>query len=123
MRGLGDFQRSQMRDADSRISDLLGHLRHAIDVLEQIMMRPHKPAAEPGRLTEVETKSPAPSGPPADVKLSYTVKEVCKLVGISAATIYQVLRRGDLRAVKLGKKTLILAKDLQEWLDNLPAMR
>ena len=59
MRGLGDFQRAQMRDADLRISDLLGHLRHAIDVLEQIMLRPYRPAAELKRVTEVEPKSPA----------------------------------------------------------------
>ena len=53
---------------------------------------------------EVETKVPAPSISSADLKLSYTIKEVCKLVGVSSATIYQVLARRELRAVKLGKK-------------------
>ena len=87
------------------------------------MLRPHRPAAESKRTIEVEIKSSAPSIRPADLKLSYTVKEVCKLVGISAATLYLVLGRGELKAVKLGNKTLILAKDLEKWLDNLPAMR
>ena len=35
------------------------------------------------RATVVETKSPAPSIPLADLKLSYTVKEVCKLVDLA----------------------------------------
>ena len=73
MRGLGDFQRAQMRDADLRIPELFGHLRHAIELLEQIALRPHRPAAEPKRAMETEAN---------------TVKEVCKLVGISAATLY-----------------------------------
>jgi hypothetical protein len=36
MRGLGDFQHAQMRGADSRIPDLFSHIRHVIDILEQI---------------------------------------------------------------------------------------
>jgi excisionase family DNA binding protein len=103
MRGLGDFQHAQMRDADSRIPDLFSHIRHVIDILEQILQRPHRPA-ERKRATEVDTKAPAPSISPADLKLSYTIKEVCKLEGISTATIYQVLGRRELRAVKFGKK-------------------
>ena len=38
MRGLGDFQRAQMRDANSRIPDLFSHIRQVIDILE----RPHE---------------------------------------------------------------------------------
>ena len=103
MRGLGDFQRAQMRDADFRIPELFSHIRQVIDILEQILQRPHRPA-ERKRATEVETRVQAPSISSADLKLSYTIKEVCKLVGVSTATIYQVLARRELRAVKLGKK-------------------
>jgi len=109
MRGLGGFQHAQMRDADSRIPDLFSHIRHVIDILERILQRPHRPA-EHKRATEVDTKAPAPPISPAELKLSYTIKEVCKLVGISPATIYQVLGRRELRAVKLGKKNSHLGK-------------
>jgi excisionase family DNA binding protein len=30
--------------------------------------------------------------------------------------LYDAIRQGDLAVVKLGRKTLILEKDLQEWL-------
>src|SRR5690349_14944588 len=112
-----------MRDTDTRLSELFGHLRHAIELFEQITLRPHRAATEPKRTTEVETKPLRRPIPPTDIRLSYSVKEVCKLVGISTATLYQVLGRRELKAVKLGNKTLILAKDWEEWLDSLPAMR
>jgi excisionase family DNA binding protein len=123
MRGLGDFQRAQMRDIDSRIPELFGHVRQAIDLLERITLQPYRPAAESKRKTEIEIKSLGPSITPADVKLSYTVKEACKLVGISATTLYKVLGRRELKAVKLDNRTLILAKDLERWVENLPALR
>ena len=89
-----------MRDTATRLPELFGHLRHAIELLEQITLRPHRSAAEPKRTTEVETKPLRPSIPATDIKLSYSVKEVCKLVGISTATLYQVLGRRELKAVK-----------------------
>ena len=70
MRGLVGFQRAQMRDADTRLPELFGHLRHAIDLLEQITLRPHRPAAEPKRTTEIETKPLGSSIPPTEIKLS-----------------------------------------------------
>jgi excisionase family DNA binding protein len=123
MRGLGEFQRNQMSDIDPRVRDLFNHLRHALDAFEQIMLRPYTLTAEPKKAPIAETKVPAPLIPADEPKLSYTVKEVRKLVGISTATLYKILGRRELRAVKLGNRTLILAKDLQEWLNNLPAMR
>lgn len=124
MRGLGAFQRAQMRDTDPRVHELFIHLHQALDALEQMMLRPHWPTTEPRQ--EAASEKPAPAAPsiPADEpKLAYTVKEVRKLVGISTATLYKVFGRRELRTVKVGGRTLILAKDLQEWVDNLPSGR
>jgi excisionase family DNA binding protein len=111
-----------MRDTDPRIHELFNHLRHALDALEQINLRPYTQAAEP-KAAAVETKTAAPLIQLEEPKLSYTIKEVRKLVGISTATLYKILGRRELRAIKLGNRTLILARDLQEWLNDLPAMR
>ena len=53
-------------------------------------------------------------------KLSYTVKQVRDLTGVGRSTLYLAMGNGELRAVKSGNRTLILAKDLQDWLDGLP---
>ena len=44
--------------------------------------------------------------------LAYTIAEAC-----AAA------RAGELRAVKRGRRTLILRDDLVRWLENLPAIK
>lgn len=64
-----------------------------------------------------------PLCPPDGLKLAYTVNEVRKLVGVSTATNYKLLGSGALKAVKLGNRTLVLAKDLRDWLERLPPRR
>jgi hypothetical protein len=75
MRGLGKFQRAQMKHTDPRISELFDHLRRAIDVLEQIMMHPYsRPAPEPPAEPKPD-KSSAVTTPPRDPrKLVHTIK-------------------------------------------------
>lgn len=53
-------------------------------------------------------------------KLAYTVREIQQFVGISRSAIYFALGSQELRAVKCGRRTLILAKDLRAWLEKLP---
>lgn len=43
LRGLGDFQRAQMRDTDTRVHDLFKHLREVLEILEQLMLHPRTP--------------------------------------------------------------------------------
>lgn len=125
MRGLGAFQRAQMRDADPRINEFFTCLRQAMDVLEQIMLRPHRSMpVETDRKGPAEPATPAPLPAPVEsAKVSYTIKEVRKLVSISNTAIYRAIGNRELRAVKFGHKTLILAKDLHNWLESLRAMR
>ena len=123
MRGLGDFQRAQMRDVDPRVAELFGHLRRALDTFEQIMLRPYQRGEQPER--EMPIASPPPRAPVLadEQKLTFTVKEIRKLVGISNATLYKILAKGELRAVKVGARTLIRREDLLRWLDKLPPAR
>ena len=41
--------------------------------------------------------------------------------GMSRSAIYKELALGNLRAVKAGRKTLILVESLEEYLSKLPA--
>ena len=53
-------------------------------------------------------------------QLAYPFRQFCRLVGIGVTTGYAEVRRGRLRVVKSGRKTLVLAPDGAAWLDTLP---
>ena len=52
----------------------------------------------------------------------YTVPEACEMGRIGRTALYEAIRKGDLRAVKRGRRTLVLAVDLRQWLEGLPAL-
>jgi excisionase family DNA binding protein len=53
-------------------------------------------------------------------KLGYTIAEVCAAGGFGRTTAYGAIKAGSLRAVKVGRRTIILARDLEEFLLSLP---
>jgi excisionase family DNA binding protein len=55
-------------------------------------------------------------------QLAYSILEACEAARIGRTNLYEVIRSGQLRAVKHGKRTLILADDLRAWLESLPAL-
>jgi excisionase family DNA binding protein len=123
MRGFGRFQRAQMRNVDPRVGELFDHLRGAVDILEQVLLRPHdQPMAEPPKpkVADPPPGTPAPSSDAA--KLAYTILDIQKLVGISRSAIYLAIAANELRAVKSGRRTLVLAQDLEVWLKSLPRL-
>jgi excisionase family DNA binding protein len=54
--------------------------------------------------------------------LAYTVSEACLAARAGRSAIYDAIRSGALRAVKHGRRTLILADDLRRYLESLPRM-
>jgi excisionase family DNA binding protein len=111
-----------MRNTDPRVRELFSHVRQAVNILEDLLLRSLPTAEQPQR---VETKStprdlPAPAMPQ---KLAYSIKEVHESVGASRSMVYREIGEGKLRAVKRGNRTLILAADLQDWISRWPAAR
>lgn len=58
-----------------------------------------------------------------DHKLSYSIDEAAKKSGSGRTVLYEEIRAGRLRAVKRGRRTLILADDLRSWLNSLPTFK
>jgi excisionase family DNA binding protein len=58
--------------------------------------------------------SPKPSFPP---KLAYSISEACEALSLGRTTIFGLIRRGELRVVRIGNRTLVTAEALRALLN------
>jgi excisionase family DNA binding protein len=52
-----------------------------------------------------------------------TIAETAKAANLGHSTIYEEIRRGNLKAFKIGRSTRIRVEDLRLWLDSRPALK
>ena len=54
-------------------------------------------------------------------KMAYSIREAAEASDGSRTKIYEAINAGKLKAKKCGKRTIILAADLDQYLESLPA--
>jgi excisionase family DNA binding protein len=54
---------------------------------------------------------------------AFSIKEFCRRFGVGRTTVYEEIKLGRLRARKIGRRTIILEDDAEEWLRRLPLMK
>lgn len=52
-----------------------------------------------------------------------SIPEACAVAGVGRTKIYEAIEDGRLKARKLGKRTIILRTDLQDFLQTLPVIQ
>jgi excisionase family DNA binding protein len=57
-----------------------------------------------------------------NVPLAYSIAEACSVARAGRTSLYEAIRSGALRAVKRGRRTIVLADDLRHYLENLPVV-
>jgi excisionase family DNA binding protein len=55
-------------------------------------------------------------------RAAYSIAETLALTGLGRDKLYRLINSGELVARKSGRRTLILASDLQHFLEALPKM-
>lgn len=48
-------------------------------------------------------------------KLTYSPTEAAQVLGVSRPTVYQLMKRADFPAFKVGSRTLVSAEGLRAW--------
>tara|TARA_B100000614_G_C14271975_1_gene379683 strand:- start:223 stop:420 length:198 start_codon:yes stop_codon:yes gene_type:complete len=52
-------------------------------------------------------------------RIAYSVVEAAELVGLSRSSLYEQIAAGQLRVVKVGRRTVVPADELRAWLTRL----
>ena len=56
----------------------------------------------------------------AELPRAYRIPNVCNLTGLGRTSIYAAIKSGELIARRWRRRTVVLAADLQAFLNNLP---
>jgi excisionase family DNA binding protein len=54
-------------------------------------------------------------------QLLYTISQCCQVTAIGRTKFYELVASGEIPVRKIGKRTVVAAADLRDWVERLPA--
>jgi hypothetical protein len=67
-----------------------------------------------------DCKNLDPSERRGDQPRAQSIDQFCRCYGVGRTMVYAQIKMGQLRARKIGKRTIITHDDAEDWLRNLP---
>jgi excisionase family DNA binding protein len=52
-------------------------------------------------------------------KAAYAIAEVCDVTTLGRTTVFGEIKKGNLRVVRVGRRTLVLASELERFIERL----
>ena len=84
-------------------------------VVDEVLRRLDSAVALQQGPAHLENDIPQNSSP-ENTKVTLTVPEAARLIGISNPKMYELVRAGQVHSIRVGKKILISRKSLSDWL-------
>lgn len=71
-----------------------------------------------GKITPITAEVLRNGSAEPPLKLLLTVKEAADALCLDRSTVYELIMRGTLRSLKIGRSRRIRVKDLEQWVDE-----
>lgn len=84
-------------------------------IVNEVLRKLDCPGASLPEAEHLENQIPL-NASPKDAKPTLTVHEAAELIGISKPKMYELVRAGKIRSVRIGKKILISRQSLMDWI-------
>jgi excisionase family DNA binding protein len=56
-------------------------------------------------------------------RMGWSITDAARTANVGRSTVYEEIKAGRLVARKMGRRTIILDRDLQAWLSTLPTLK
>jgi len=53
-------------------------------------------------------------------RIAHAIDDIALMAGICRSKVYSEINRGKLRAIKIGRRTVVLDQDFNNWIESQP---
>jgi excisionase family DNA binding protein len=116
-------RRNSQKDVELLIMEAFRCARQTLEAFERLTTAVSGLSLEKDEAhSTVETATSAPEIEGRDGILLCTIKEACKRTGLGRSSIYQAIGSGELRAKKIGRRTVIEINEIRRWISSSPTI-